>query len=106
MKRYKIIVTPDAEEDLKRYLQYLHHVKKNPQAVKNVLRDFQETKNELRNIAGSVSKPESCKLRERGLKRMNFLKHNYFILFNMDLDDTVTITNVFHGLENFESKLR
>lgn len=59
MKRYKVIVTPDAEEDLKRYLQYQHYVKKNPQAGRNVLKDFQDTKNELSNIAGSVCEPES-----------------------------------------------
>ncbi len=106
MKQYKVIVTPDAEEDLRRYVAYLHDVKKNPQAVKNVLEDFRDTKKSLQNVAGRLKEPDSEKLKERGLKRMNFLRHNYFVLFYIGDDDKVYITDVFHGLEDYESKLR
>ena len=41
MKSYKVIVTPEAE--LKGYIAYLRSVKKNPQAVRNVLNDFKDT---------------------------------------------------------------
>ena len=40
MKKYRVIVTPDAENDLKAYLAYLRDVKKNTQAVNGVLADF------------------------------------------------------------------
>ena len=106
MKQYKVIVTPDAEEDLRKYVAYLRDVKKNPQAVKNVLEDFRDTKKSLKNVAGSIKEPDSEKLKESGLKRMNFLRHNYFVLFYIGDDDKVYITDVFHGLEDFESKLR
>ena len=106
MKHYKVIVTPDAEGDLQAYIAYLRHVKKNPQAVKNVLKDFRETKENLGRVAGSLGEPYSDELRKRGLKRINFLKHNYFALFYIGADDTVYITNIFHGLENFEDKIR
>ncbi len=42
MKKYRVIVTPDAENDLKAYLAYLRDVKKNTQAVNGVLADFQD----------------------------------------------------------------
>ena len=106
MKQYKVIVTPDAEEDLRKYVAYLRDVKKNPQAVKNVLEDFRDTKKSLKNVAGSIKEPDSEKLKERNLKRMNFLRHNYFVLFYIGDDDKVYITDVFHGLEDYESKLR
>ena len=106
MKQYKVIVTPDAEEDLESYVAYLRQVKKNPQAVKNVLKDFRETKISLGKTAGSIKDPESEALLKRGLKRMNFQKHNYFVLFYIGTDDIVYITDVFHGLEDFERKLR
>lgn len=106
MKDYRVIVTPDAEEDLKAYLAYLRDRKMNPQAVKNVLKDFKDTKNHLRNVAASLAEPESLMLKQRGLKRINFIKHNYFLLYYIGSDDIVYITNVFHGLENFESKLK
>ncbi len=64
MKQYKVIVTPDAEEDLRKYVAYLRDVKKNPQAVKNVLEDFRDTKKSLKNVAGSIKEPDSEKLKE------------------------------------------
>ena len=33
MKNHRVIVTPDAENDLKTYLAYLRDVKRNPQVV-------------------------------------------------------------------------
>ena len=107
MKKYKIIVTPDAKEDLRAYLSYLRIQKKNPQAAKNVLEDFRATKENLSSIADSLADPESEKLKEKGLKRLNFVKgHRYFVLFKIETDGKVYITDVFHMLENFESKLR
>ncbi len=101
----RIVVTPVAAEDLRRYMAYLSKVKKNPQAVKNVLQDFRETKEHLSYVAASISEPASEELRRRGLKRMNFMKHNYFMLFYV-ADHNVYVTDIFHGLEDFESKLR
>ena len=106
MKKFRVIVTPDAESELRGYLTYLRRVKKNPQAVKNVLKDFTETKKALSSVAKSLPDPESEKLRERGLKRINFERHNYFLLYYIDENDVVFVTDVFHGLENFEEKLR
>ena len=59
MKRYRVVVTPDAEEDLRKYLLYLRDKKKNPQAVRNVLKDFRATKKSLCNVAGSLKEPEN-----------------------------------------------
>lgn len=80
MKTYKVVVTPDAEEDLKRYLRYLKNVKLNPYAAKSVAEDYIATKKQLSAVAGSIRKPDSEKLCERDLKRFNFLKHDYFML--------------------------
>ena len=37
---YKVFVTPEAEEELNRYIQHLLFEKENEQAAKNVLDDF------------------------------------------------------------------
>ena len=105
MKRYRVVVSVNAKEDLRRYLRYLKEVKHNGQAAKNVMDDFRATRKKLSDVAGSLADPDSDKLKERGLKRINFLKHNYFILFCIK-DDKAIVTNVFHGLEDAESKLR
>lgn len=40
---YKVVVTSDAEEDFDRFIQYLLLEKKNEQAARNVLDDFEDT---------------------------------------------------------------
>ena len=45
-----MIVTPEAEKELKGYIAYLRSVKKNPQAVRNVLNDFKDTKTSLKTL--------------------------------------------------------
>lgn len=41
---YNIVVTADVEEDLNGFIRYLLFMKKNEQAAKNVLDDFEDTK--------------------------------------------------------------
>ena len=106
MKSYRIKVTPEAIDDLKCYISYLRDVKHNPQAARNVLKDFKNTKDSLSLVAESLAVPESKILKSRNLKRMNFLHHNYLLLYYIGSDNIVYITNVFHGSENFESKLK
>ena len=105
MKRYNVIRTDDAEEDLRKYVDYLVRVKRNPQAAQNVLDDFDGTVDMLETMAGSIAKPQSPKLNARNLKRINFQRHKYFLLFRVEGNDVI-ITNMFHELEDFESKLR
>ena len=48
--------------------------------------------------------PESKKLKERNLRRINFKRHNYFMLFRKE-DDKAVVVEIFHGLEDYENKL-
>ena len=105
MKSLKVQVTPDAKADLKRYLSYLRKELGNKQAAKSVALDFRNTKDALSHVAVSLAKSDNDKLRAKGLKRINFGNHNYFLLYRI-VDDIVQVTNMFHGSEDFESKLR
>ncbi|MCR5817271.1 MAG: type II toxin-antitoxin system RelE/ParE family toxin [Ruminococcus sp.] len=105
MKIYKVTVTPDAQDALKKYLRYLKSVKKSPQAAKSVMNDFIETRKELSACAGSLASPDNQKLRERSLKRMYFLHHSYFMLYRID-GDTAVIVSIFHSLEDIDNKLK
>ena len=66
--------------------------------------DFRETRKQLQNVAGSLQDPESDALRQRNLKRINFIHHNYFLLFRV-VDQMVYVTDMFHCLEDYENKL-
>lgn len=51
---YKGVVTAEAEEDLNQFVQYLLFAKKNKQAAKNVLDDFEDTIKKSKNVANSL----------------------------------------------------
>ena len=105
MKRYSVKVSAEAKADLDNILGYLKYEKKNPQAVRNVYMDYVETRKALATTAGSPKNPDRPKLVERGLKRIEFRQHDYFMLFRIEGNKAI-ITNIFHYLEDFENKLR
>lgn len=105
MKKYKIVITKQAQADLRGKLAYICNHLKNPQAVQSVYNDFKLTRNTLEEVADTIREPDNMELKKRDLKRINFRTHNYFMLFRIR-DERVEITNIFHGSEDFENKLR
>lgn len=101
---YKVVVTEDAEADLDRYVRYLLFVKKSEQAAKNLIDDFDATRNILSSAAGSLRLCDNPKLKADGYHRINFLSHRYFILYRCD-NDIVFIDNIFHELQDYENKM-
>lgn len=101
---YKVVVTEDAEADLDRYISYLLFVKKNKQAAKNVLEDFEKTKEDLRKAAGSLKLCDNPGLKQVGYRRIDFRVHRYFMLYRIDGDKAV-VDNIFHELQDYESKM-
>lgn len=101
---YSIVVTSDAEKDLEGFITYLLFEKKNEQAARNLLDDFEETKNILSNVAASLKDCDNPKLKQFGYKRTNFRKHRYFMLYRIE-ENMVIIDNMFHELEDYENHL-
>ena len=101
---YKVLVTTDAEADLDRYIWYLIYEKGNHQAAKNVLDDFEETKERLVKVAGSLKYCDNPKLKRLGYKRINFIKHRYFMLYRI-VEDEVVIDAIFHELQDYENRM-
>ena len=72
---YKIVVTAEAEEDLNQFIQYLLFAKKNKQAAKNVLDDFENTIKKLKYVASSLKVCDNPRLQSLGYRRINFQQH-------------------------------
>lgn len=83
---YKGVVTAEAEEDLNQFVQYLLFAKKNKQAVKNVLDDFEDTIKKLKNVASSLKVCDNPRLQSFGYRRINFQQHRYFMLYRIEND--------------------
>jgi len=92
------------EKKLDKYLGYLINRKKSSQAAQSLLKDFVETRESLEKTAGMIKDPDDEKLRIRNLKRINFRRHSYFLLFRIN-GDVVEIVTMFHELENYGDKL-
>lgn len=104
MKIYKVVLSRSAKEDLKKSISYLHDSKKSPQAAKNLMDDFYETKSKLKTVAGSLKILDNPNLASRGLRKIVFRKHKYYMIYAID-EDTVYVTNIFHEREDAENKL-
>ena len=101
---YRIVVTADAEADLESFIRYLLFEKKSEQAAANVLNDFEATKQNLVRVAGSLKFCDNPRLRELGYRRINFASHRYFMLYRIEKDQVI-IDNIFHELQDYESKM-
>lgn len=101
---YRVVVTSDAEKDLDRIIEYLLVEKKNEQAAKSVLDDFEAAKENLKHIAGSLKLCDNPKLKKLGYRRINFLSHRYFMMYRL-VGQVVFIDNIFHQLQDYEDKM-
>ena len=104
MKKYRVVVTSEAREDMAQITAYILSELKNQQAAKSVWNDFICTRKILSTTAGSIKDSDSKILRQRALKRINFRSHNYFMLFYIEGKDAV-VTNVFNDLQDYETKI-
>lgn len=99
-----MVVTAEAEEDLNQFIQYLLLAKKNKQAAKNVLDDFEDTVELLKHVAESLKTCDNPRLQSLGYHRINFQKHRYFMLYRIE-DDVIYVDDIFHELQDYENRM-
>lgn len=102
---YEVMLTANAEDDLDQFVKYLLYVKKNMQAARSLLEDFEETKSSLGLVAHSLAYCLDPRLKEQGYRRINFRFHRYFMLYRIE-NDTVIVDGIFHELQDFENMMR
>ena len=78
--------------------------KMNDQAARNVLADFEETKESLSRVAASLQFRTNPRLNKLGYRRINYLHHDYFMLYRV-VDDMAVVDSIFHFLEDYENKM-
>ncbi len=101
MKKYRVRLTKEAREQLRRHLQYIYNVLQNAQAAKAIRDDVRETQEALSEIADSIKSSDNPRLAKRGIKKIHLRRHNYVMLFHID-SDTVYVDYIFHGLQDYE----
>ena len=101
---YKVVVSKGAETELESFLLYLIVEKGNPQAAQNVLEDFTKTIDRLTLVADSLQYCKNPQLSNWGYRRINFVKHKYFMLYRI-VENIVVVEAIFHQRQDFESKM-
>ena len=101
---YKVVITIDAENDLDQFINYLIYEKKSLQSANNLLDDFDSIIESLTHIAGRLNLCDNPRLRKLGYRRINFLKHRYFMLYRI-VDNLVIVDNIFHELQDYENRI-
>ena len=104
MNCFHIVITPDAEADLNRFFMYILLNLRNSQAAFSFLDDYDLTLETLSRHAGIIRDSDNPVLRARNLKRINFQKHRYFLLFSVK-EETVTVYAVGHFLQDIQNVL-
>lgn len=101
MKKYRVVITNRAQEQLDGYIGYVAETLKNKQAARAIRDDARETKNDLKKVAGSLSDMEELP----GYKKIRFNKHRYVMIYRIE-GDTVYADYVFHELQDYLNKIR
>lgn len=102
---YKVLLTKEAEIDLDNIIKYILIEKKNKEAAESIMNDFSEIIKKLSHSAGSFKLCDNLRLKELGYRRLNFSKHDYFILYRIQ-QNKVFIDKIFHFKQDYENKIK
>ena len=106
MKTWKVHVIRRVENRLVKILSYIAEKPLyNPDAARAVLEDFEATVERISQMGDRVPIGTHPIMRKRNLRRMNFLKHDYFVIYRVR-GDVAEIVRIGHSLENLEKVLK
>ena len=103
MKTWKVITTDDVQIDLDNFVYYLLVEKLNDQAATALLADYDETVDELANIAGSLKPLDDPDLSE--YRKIRLKRHDYYLLYRL-VNDMAIVDRMFHDLQDLDKALK
>ena len=103
MKTWKVITTNDVQNDLDNFVYYLLVEKLNDQAAIALLDDYDETVDELANVAGSLKILDDPDLSE--YRKIRLRRHDYYLLYRLE-NDTAIVDRMFHDLQDLDKALK
>ncbi len=102
MDSFKIIIAPEALEQLNAYVRYIRCTLLNPLAAESVYNDAIETGRELSIVAGSLKLCDNEKLKRYGYKAITFRHHQYVMLYRTE-GQIAYIDGIFHQKQDYEN---
>lgn len=101
MDSYNVIFSEFAKGQLNDYVNYIQYTLYNDQAADAVLDDALETIDALKSVAGSLRLCDNSALKERGYRKINFLHHEYVMLYKLD-GKNAHVDGIYHQMQDYE----
>ena len=79
--------------------------KQNEQAAESLVRDYEDTVERLRNVAGSLKLIDNPRYGQAGYRKIRFLNHDYYLIYRVE-GDTAIIYRMLHDLQDMDKALR
>lgn len=102
---FKILLTPKAELQAQKILDYIFYDLENAQAAHSVEQDMRDTIERLSSVAGSLKLCDDPELRTLGYRTIHFKWHRYFLLYKI-IDDQAYVIGVYHDMQDYENALK
>lgn len=102
--QFNVEVSELAERQYDNILDYIAHELKNPQALVNVMDDYDSTITKLENMADSFGYCRSERLRTMDLRKIKFERHRYLFVFRVK-GNRVIIEGMYHELQDYENSI-
>lgn len=102
--QFNVELSELAERQYDKILSYIANELKNPQAVKNVMDDFDATIEKLEKMADSFGYCNSNRLKEMGLHKIKFAKHRYLFVYRVNKSQVI-IEGMYHEMQDYENSI-
>lgn len=106
MKTWEVTVIRRVENKLVKILSYIaEEPLYNPDAAAAVFKDYEATKDMVARMGDRVAIGTHPIMRKRRLRRMNFLEHDYYLIYRVQ-GDVAQIIRIGHCLESLDKVLK
>lgn len=102
--QFNIELSELAEKQYDNILSYIANVLKNPQALENVMDDFDNTISKLEKMADVFGYCNSTRLRKMGLHKIGLENHRYLLVYRLR-GNQVIVEGIYHELQDYEKLL-
>jgi plasmid stabilization system protein ParE len=99
--QFNVELSELAEMQYDNILSYTAYKLKNPQAVKNIMDDFDDTIAKLETMADAFGYCNSERLKELGLHKIGFANHHYLFVYRVNKSQVI-IEGMYHELQDYE----
>ena len=102
--QFNVELSELAEQQYDEILSYIANTLKNPQALRNVMDDFDGTIEKLEKMADSFGYCNCDRLKEMGLHTINFAKHRYLFVYRVNTSQVI-VEGMYHEMQDYENSI-